>query len=164
MLKLGLVEPFISLWNSPALLVNKSSSSFDGGKLNEVTKQDSYPLPRIDRILNFLRDAKHISSIDLRRAFWQYVLKTVLSIRGSGMFQFTVVLFGHATVHGHNKDHVTCYLNLNMDQIFFCYLDGVIIMSSEFSEHVRFLNEAIDILKGAKLNVNQEKCNFFNPN
>lgn len=78
MLKLDVVEPSQSPWNSPVLLEKKSSGEyrfcFDGRKLNEVTKHDSYPLPKIDRILNLLRDAKYISSIDLRKTFWQIPL------------------------------------------------------------------------------------------
>ena len=73
---------------------------FDGRALNETTRHDSYPLPHIDRILNNLRNAKFISSIDLRKAFWQIPLdssskeKTALSIIGKGQFQFTVMPFG----------------------------------------------------------------------
>jgi hypothetical protein len=73
---------------------------FDARKLNEITKHDSYPLPRVDRILSLLRDAKFISSIDLRKAFWQIPLhpeakeKTTFAIPGRGLFQFKVVPFG----------------------------------------------------------------------
>jgi hypothetical protein len=49
---------------------------------------------------SLLRDAKFISSIDLRKAFWQIPLhpeakeKTVFAIPGRGLFQFKVVPFG----------------------------------------------------------------------
>lgn len=54
MLSLGVVEPSNSPWCSPVILVKKRCGEyrfcFDGRRLNEMTKHDSYPLPRIDRI------------------------------------------------------------------------------------------------------------------
>lgn len=73
---------------------------YDGRALNEITKYDSWPMPHIDRILSNHRNAKYISSIDLRKAFWQIPLdesskeKTAFSIIGRGQFQFTVMPFG----------------------------------------------------------------------
>lgn len=78
MLKLGVIEPSNSPWCSPVLLVKKPTGEFrfcfDGRGINEVTQHDSYPLPNINRILSNLRGAKYISSIDLRKAFWQIPL------------------------------------------------------------------------------------------
>lgn len=78
MLKLGVIENSESPWSSPTLLVKKANGEyrfcFDGRALNKISKHDSYPLPHIDRILNNLRNAKFISSIDLRKAFWQIPL------------------------------------------------------------------------------------------
>jgi hypothetical protein len=104
MLKLDVIESSTSPYCSPVLLVRKAQGEyrfcFDGRRLNEVTKHDSYPLPRIDRILSLLRDAQYISSLDLRKAFWQIPLaegsreKTALAVQGRGLFQFKVVPFG----------------------------------------------------------------------
>jgi hypothetical protein len=73
MLENNVISPSDSPWSSPILLVKKSSGEyrlcFDGRRLNAVTKRDSYPLPRVDRILSMLRGAKYISSIDLKNAF-----------------------------------------------------------------------------------------------
>jgi hypothetical protein len=98
------IESSSSPYCSPVLLVRKAQGEyrfcFDGQRLNEVTKHDSYPLPRIDRILSLLRDAHYISSLDLRKAFWQIPLaegsreKTALAVQGRGLFQFKVVPFG----------------------------------------------------------------------
>ena len=75
MLQLGVIEPSNSPWCSPVLLVKKATGEFrfvlDCRGLNSVCRYDSYPLADIDRILSMLRGAKYISSIDLRKAFWQ---------------------------------------------------------------------------------------------
>jgi hypothetical protein len=103
MIELGVVEPSYSDWNSP-VLVKKSDGTyrfcFDGRKLNSVTKKDSYPLPLVDRILSSLRDARYLSSIDLKRAFWQIPLekssreKTAFSVPGCGLYHFRCMPFG----------------------------------------------------------------------
>lgn len=78
MLKLKVIEPSNSPWCSPVLLVKKKTGEFrfcfDGRNLNEVTRHDTYPLPNIDRILSLLRNAKYISSIDLKKLFGRSLL------------------------------------------------------------------------------------------
>lgn len=104
LLALGVIEPSCSPWISPVLIVNKKNGDprfcFDGRRLNQVTKHDSYPLPRVDHILSPLGNAKFISSIDLSKAFWQVPLddaskeKTAFSIPERGLFHFRVMPFG----------------------------------------------------------------------
>lgn len=40
--------------------------------LNEVTKKDSYPLPRADDIMESLSGARYFSYFDLVRGYWQF--------------------------------------------------------------------------------------------
>ena len=43
----------------------------DYRKLNKVTRKDSYPLPRIDDILDQLSGSKWFSTLDMRSGYWQ---------------------------------------------------------------------------------------------
>lgn len=171
MLALKVVEPSHGAWNSPVLLVKKNNGEyrfcFDGRALNSVTKPDRYPLPRVDRILNMLRDAKYISSIDLRSAFWQIPLdetskeKTGFSVPGRGMFQFTVMPFGLSCSAQTLQRLMDAIFGPELEPKVFCYLDDVIITSTSFEEHVELLKSVRDRLKEAKLTVNLSKCEFF---
>ena len=53
-----LIWPSNSPWTSPLVLVQKKNRTLrfcvDYRKLNAITKKDTYPLPRIDEILNAL--------------------------------------------------------------------------------------------------------------
>jgi len=74
----GLIEPAHSAWSSPVVLVQKKDGSWrfcvDYRKLNSVTIQDAYPLPRIDESLDALAASKYFSTLDLLSGYWQIPL------------------------------------------------------------------------------------------
>lgn len=171
MLKDGVIQPSNSPYSSPFLLVKKKNDEyrfcFDGRTLNAITVKDSYPLPRIDSILNRLRNTKYFSSIDLRKAFWQIKLsersrqKTAFCVPGRGLFEFLVMPFGLS-----NSPQT---LQRVMDEILgslihtgkvFVFLDDIMVISETFSEHIDTLNNVYECLKKAGFRINTEKCNF----
>ncbi|KAI8422719.1 hypothetical protein MSG28_006484 [Choristoneura fumiferana] len=94
MLSKDVVEPSYSSWCSPVLIVKKPNGDnrlcLDSRLLNKITKRDTYPLPRVSSIIDNLRDAKYLSTIDLKSAFWQIELdesskeKTAFAVPGRG--------------------------------------------------------------------------------
>ena len=104
MLELGVIKPSKGGWNNPTIFVPKSDGTLrfclDSRKLNSITKPDAYPLPRITTILDSLRDANYLSSIDLSAAFWQIPLdpssqeKCSFTVPGRGFFSMSVCPFG----------------------------------------------------------------------
>lgn len=84
MLELGVIEPSKSAWSSPVVMVKKPNNEYRFGidfrKVNQVTKKDAYPLPYISSILDKLRGAKVLSSIDLKSAYHQISLEKDISI------------------------------------------------------------------------------------
>jgi hypothetical protein len=69
----GYIRPSTSPWGSPVLFVKKKDGSMrmciDYQNLNAVTVKNKYPLPRIDDLLDQLKDAKFFSKIDLRSGY-----------------------------------------------------------------------------------------------
>ena len=65
----------ISPWASPIVLVRKRDGTHrfcvDYHELNALTTPDSFPLPRIEDLLEQLGDSKYFSTIDLASGFWQ---------------------------------------------------------------------------------------------
>jgi len=65
----GVIEKSFSPWVSPAVLVKKKDGTLrfcvDYRKLNAVTVKDSYPLPRIDDLLDQLSGNAWFTTLDL---------------------------------------------------------------------------------------------------
>ena len=81
MLESGAIRPSQSAWCNAVVLVQKKDGGlwfcFDFCHLNDHTKKDSYPLPRIQEALESLVSAGHFSCLDLKSGFWQIKMEEV---------------------------------------------------------------------------------------
>ena len=69
------VQPSHNPWASPTVLTTKKDGTvgfcMDYRKLNQVTKQDVYPLPRVDDSLDLLAHSKYFTTLNLAPGYWQ---------------------------------------------------------------------------------------------
>jgi hypothetical protein len=79
LLEKGFIRPSASPWGSLALFVPKKDVTqhlcVDYRALNVVTIKNKYPLPRIDNLMDQLRQAKFFSKIDLRSGYHQMKIR-----------------------------------------------------------------------------------------
>jgi hypothetical protein len=170
MLSIDVIEPCESAWSSPVLIVMKKNGQprfcLDSRKLNSVTKRDAYNLPYISEILDNLRDARYLSSIDLSKSFWQIPIcpehrdKTAFYVPGRGTFRFKRTAFGLTNAPA-TQQRLVDKLFAEFDLNVFAYLDDIIIVSKDFNSHMTLLLRVLEKLRQANLTVNLEKCNFF---
>lgn len=173
MLELDIIEPCVSPWSSPLWLVNKKDGSyrvcFDGRKLNAVTVPDSYPPPLIDSVIMKIRDAKFLSSIDLKSAFFQIPLdeeskcKTAFAVHGRGLFCFKRLPFGLSNSSSAMCRLLDSVIGPDLEPYVFYYLDDIIVATPDFTTHLKILREVYTRLKNANLTVNFQKCHFCRP-
>ena len=99
----GVIEPSRSPWASPVVLVRKRDGTHrfcvDYRALNAVTKPDSFPLPRIEDLLDQLGSSKCFSTIDLASGFWQIRMhptaqEKIAFVTHQGLYEFRVMPFG----------------------------------------------------------------------
>ena len=73
LLALGIIRPSTSEWAAPIILVPKKDGSkrlcVDFRKLNQVTRADPYPIPRIEELIDRVGNAKFISALDLTKGY-----------------------------------------------------------------------------------------------
>lgn len=173
MLEDGIIEKSTSAWSSPILLVKKKDGDYrfcvDFRKLNAVTERDSYPIPYVSHVLDKLRDAHYLSSLDIKSAYWQVPVAetsrpyTAFTVPGRGLFQFRRMPFGLHNAPATWQRLIDNVLGPDLEPHVFVYLDDVVVVTQTFEDHLRILDEVFRRLREAKLTVSFDKCQFCRP-
>lgn len=166
----GVIEESNSPWSSPVVLVTKKDGSLrfcvDYRKLNDITKKDSYPLPRIDDTLTTLSGSTWFSTLDLKSGYWQVGIhpedkeKTAFTT-SCGLYQFTVMPFGLCNAPATFERLMELVLRGLTWKTCLVYLDDVMVMGRDFEEHLKNLQEVFDRFRAANLKLNPKKCALF---
>ena len=169
MLEQDLIQPSTSPWSFPVVVVKKKNGKFrfcvNYKPLNDVTKKDNYPLPRIDKILDSLKDAKWFTTLDLASGYWQIKVKEehrekTAFITKFGTYEFKVMPFGLCNAPATFQQTMDKVLKGIKDLFVMVYLDDVIIYSKTFNEHLKHIEEVLDRIREANLRLKAEKCTF----
>lgn len=174
LLKNGQIEKCISPYNSPAILVPKKSQKgvkswrlcIDYRSVNKKLTYDTYPLPRIDDVLDSLGNNKFFSTIDLAQGFHQIPLTnesknltTFSTTKGS--FRWNVLPFGLKVCPSAFARMINAAFAHVSPQICFIYLDDIIIIGRTAEEHIGNIEKVFQICRQLNLKINPKKCVFF---
>lgn len=170
---MGIVEPSNSPWSSPILLVKKKDGKYrfcvDFRKLNAVTVKDSYPIPYVSDTLDKLCNAKYLSSLDIKSAYWQVPMAddskqyTAFTVPNRGLFQFRRMPFGLHNAPATWQRLMEKVIGHDLEPHVFVYLDDIVITSQTFEQHLSVLEEVLRRLGEACISVSWEKCQFCRP-
>jgi hypothetical protein len=173
MLKSGVIERAESEWNSPYLMVPKKDGTYrfviDFRGVNARSKRVCYPLPNISHILDSLGNARYLSSLDIKSAYWEVPLEeasrplTAFSVAGRGQFQFRRMPFGLHSAAGTFQALVDRLFTPDLEPYVFAYLDDIIVSTPDFETHLNILRIVFDKLKKAGLTLKESKCEFCKP-
>ena len=138
----------------------------DYRRLNSITKEAKFPLPRIDDCLDKLGKAKIYSQLDLRSGYWQVKIhpddieKTAFRTQ-DGHHEFVVVPFGLQGAPSTFQRLMNHYLLPYLGKFCLVYLDDILVYSNSEEEHLRHLQLVFDILKEKQLYAKASKCELF---
>ena len=167
MLENDIIEESQSNWSSPCILVPKHDGRFrfctDFRKVNDKTKSDSFPIPRIADCIDQIGNAKFVSTFDMLKGYWQVPLtrrarEISAFVTPSGLYQYKVMPFGMKNAPATFQRMV----NKLVRDIDGCegYIDDVVIFSDNWSDHIRQIERFFQIMREAKLTINLMKSEF----
>lgn len=138
----------------------------DFRKLNKHTRQDAFPLPRIEDILDQLGEAKYYSSLDLENGYYQVLVdgkdreKTAFSTP-YGHLEFIRMpfgLMGAPATFQRMMNHVLVGLQ-GLECL--VYLDDIVIYGTNLEQHNYRLANVFNRLRQHNLKVKLSKCQFL---
>ena len=172
MLQLGIIRPSTSAWASPVVIVPKPDKTIrfcvDYRRLNNVTKMDAFPIPRVEEMLEKVASANFISTLDLTKGYWQVPLDKASQSKSAfitprGLFEYTVMPFGMKTAPATFQRMMTNKVLAGTKCKADAYIDDVEVDSSNFNEHVKALQETLQRLRDNRLNARPSKCKIAMP-
>ena len=167
MLKNDIIEESQSNWSSPCILVPKHDGRLrfctDFRKVNDKTKSDSFPIPRIADCIDQIGNAKFVSTFDMLKGYWQVPLtqrarEISAFVTPSGLYQYKVMPFGMKNAPATFQRMVNKLVR-GIDG-YEGYIDDVVIYSDNWSDHIRQIKSFFQIMREAKLTINLMKSEF----
>ncbi|MBW0494031.1 hypothetical protein O181_033746 [Austropuccinia psidii MF-1] len=159
-----ITTPVLITWRD-----GKSRMCGDFTALNNYTKADRYPVPRIPPALDKLPKSKYVTKMDVMKGFHQnevkpHSMKSLRIICHMGIYEYTRMPFG--------IKNAPAYFQKMMDTIFkdeilegwmVVYIDEIIIYSETWKDHVQYIDRGLKLLalghkvSGLSLEIDQNK-------
>jgi hypothetical protein len=165
----SLVRPSNNEFGSPILFVRKADGSLrlciDYRGLNEVTRKETYPLPRVEDTLDELKDANFNTHLDLAFGFWQVrvrdkdIHKTAFQTL-DGLMEWVAMPFGLCNAPATFQRMMNDILRDFLHKFVTVYLDDVCIYNRTMEEHLDHLRLVLQRFKEEGLKLRLKKCFF----
>ncbi|KMQ91095.1 blastopia polyprotein [Lasius niger] len=170
-LRNGIVQPSISEYASPVVLVKKKDGTsrlcVDFRLLNKKIVKDRYPLPLIEDQLDALQNARVFSTLDLRNGFFHVRMdessrKYTAFIVPDGHFEFLRVPFGLCNSPAIFQRFVNLiFKDLIREGIVLAYMDDLIVPSVDCETGLKNLERVLNAASQGGLVINWKKCSLL---
>ena len=172
MLSAKIIQPSDSPWSSPCLLIKKSGTNEyrfvnDLRAVNKLTKPIFWPLPTMDDVFDLLssKNPRFFTNIDMKHAYFQVFLddesrpKTAFTANGKH-FQYCRMVMGLCNSAQTWQRLLTKVLSDMLFTSAIVYLDDILLISRDFTEHYKHIELLFQKFRDANLRMNGKKCSF----
>ena len=133
--------------------------------LNEACPKDSFPLPRINQIVDAVAGHKILSFLDAFSEYHQIPMhlpnsKKSAFITSHGLYCYNVMPFGLKNFRATYQRLVTKIFRPMLRNTMEAYIDDMLIKSKERFDHAKHLQEAFELLRRYDMKLNPLKCAF----
>lgn len=173
----GVIEPSVSAWNAPLLIVPKKGLDANGEKqyrvvidyrkLNTTIQMDRYPLPNINELIDQLGSARVFTCIDLSQGYYQVELEkesrpcTAFITPDGKHYQMRRLPMGlNISPSAFSRIMALALAGLTGMNCL-VYLDDLIIFSKSRHQHYKDLISVFERLREVNLKVHPRKSHFF---
>ena len=156
-------------WLANVVVVPKKGGKWrvcvDYTDLNDAYPKDSFPLHRIDQIVDALVGHGMLSFLDAFSGYHHIPMyppdaEKMSLITPHGLFCYNVMPFGLKNVGATYQRLVTKMFRPLLRKTMEVYIDDMLIKSKEQPDHTMHLQQVFDILKTYGMNLNPTKCAF----
>ena len=154
-----------SKWGSPMVVVKKPNGKVrlcvDYRRVNGITMDEQFYMPRVDEVLESIGQAKVKSKLDLSKGYYQIpmeedsVEKTAFNCH-RGRFEFVRTPFGLKNAPATFQTLMTKVLD-PCKEFASPYMDDVIIFSDTWDNHMTHVRKVLDCLRACGLTANPSK-------
>ena len=133
--------------------------------LNKACLKDSFPLLKIDQLVDSTAGHSLLSFIDAFLGYNQIPMneqdeKSTTFITNMGLFCYRMMHFGLKNAGATYQRLVNKVFKLLIGHTMEVYVDDMITKSREPKDHVKHLEETFELLRRYEMKLNSEKCAF----
>ncbi|XP_074322981.1 uncharacterized protein LOC141659938 [Apium graveolens] len=170
LLEVGLIkESFYPEWLANLVLVKKLNGKWrtcvDFTYLNKACPKDSFPLPRIDQLVDTTAGHALLSFMDAYSGYNQILLygpdqKHISFITDRGLYCYIGMPFGLINAGATYKRLVNMMFKNQIGRIMEVYVDDILVKSKVANDHIKHLMEMFNILRRFRMKLKPQKCVF----
>ena len=156
-------------WLANVVVVPKKGNKWrvcvDYMDLNDACPKDSFPLPRINQIVDASTGHGMLSFLDAFSGYHQIPMHSldvekISFITPHGLYCYNVMPFGLKNVGATNQRLVTKMFRPLLRSTMEVYIDDMLVKSKQRPDHAANLQQTFDLLRKYGMKLNPLKCAF----
>ena len=133
--------------------------------LNNACPKDSFPLPRIDRLVDSTAEHKLLTFMDAFSRYNQIQMdekdqEKIAFIASQGLYCYKVMPFGLKNAKATYQRLVNQMFSKQIGKNVEVYIDDMLVKSKEEEDHLDDLKETFNTLRQYNMKLNPSKCAF----